>query len=119
MKRKRICLVTISPENEYTTRIMSGVFAQSRRYGYDVVVIAALASVCNYYKNYLHGELNIYNLINFDLFDGFIITPVPMTEDQNTILFNSLLEQFKNCPKPVVSLDKEFGDFPVFIKFSI
>ena len=113
MKRKRICLVTISPESEYPSRVMSGVFAQCKRYGYDVVVVSALVSVCNYYKNYLHGELNIYNLINFDLFDGFIITPIPMTEDQNMILYNRLLEQFKKCSKPVVALDKEFGDYPV------
>lgn len=113
MKRKRICLITISPESEYPSRIMSGVFAQCKTYGYDVVVISALVSICNYYKNYLYGELNIYNLINFDLFDGFIITPIPMTEDQNTLLYNRLLEQFKNCPKPVISIDKEFGDFPV------
>jgi diguanylate cyclase (GGDEF)-like protein len=92
---------------------MKGVFAQCNHYGYDVVVISALVSVCNYYKNYLNGELNIYNLINFDLFDGFIITPVPMTEDQNFFLYERLLKQFKNCPKPLVSLDKEFGDFPV------
>ena len=113
MKRKRICLVTISPEGEYTSRVMSGVFAQCKRYGYDVVVVSALVSVCNYYKNYLQGETNIYNLINFDLFDGFIITPIPMTEDQNMFLFNSLIEQFKSCNKPVVALDKEFGNFPV------
>ena len=113
MKRKRIGLITISPETEYASRVMKSVFAQCNHYGYDVVVISALVSVCNYYKNYLNGELNIYNLINFDLFDGFIITPVPMTEDQNFFLYERLLKQFKNCPKPVVSLDKEFGDFPV------
>ena len=92
---------------------MTGVFAQCKKYGYDVVVLAALVSICNYYKNYLSGELNIYNLINFDLFDGFIITPIPMTEDQHMFLYERLLEQFKDCPKPVVSLDKKFGDFPV------
>lgn len=113
MKRKRICLVTISPESEYTSRVITGVLSQCKRYGYDVVVVSALVSVCNYYKNYLHGEINIYNLINFDLFDGFIITPVPMTEDQNTFLYNKLLEQFKDCKKPIVALDKEFGDYPV------
>ena len=90
---------------------MSGILAQCKLYGYDVVVVSALVSVCNYYKNYLHGELNIYNLINFDLFDGFIITPIPMTEDQNKFLYDRLLKQFKNCKKPVVTLDKEFGDF--------
>ena len=113
MKRKRICLVTISPETEYPSRIMNGVLSQCKTYGYDVVVVSALVSICNYYKNYLSGELNIYNLINFDLFDGFIITPIPMTEDQNMFLYNKLLEQFKNCNKPVVALDMEFGDFPV------
>ncbi len=113
MKRKRICLVTISPESEYPNRVMTGVFAQCKKYGYDVVVVSALVSVCNYYKNYLYGELNIYNIINFDLFDGFIITPVPMTEAQNVFLYNRLLEQFKNCPKPVVSIDMEFGNYPV------
>ena len=113
MKRKRICLVTISPEGEYTSRVITGVLSQCKRYGYDAVVVSALVSICNYYKNYLDGELNIYNLINFDLFDGFIITPIPMTEDQHMTLFNRLLELFKNCKKPVIALDKEFGDFPV------
>ncbi len=113
MKRKRICLVTISPESEYTSRIMKGVFSQCKRYGYDVVVVSALVSVCNYYKNYLQGELNIYNIINFDLFDGFIITPIPMTEDQNMILYDKLLALFSSCTKPVIALDKKFGDFPV------
>lgn len=113
MKRKRICLVTISPESEYPNRVMNGIFAQCKRYGYDLVVVSALVSICNFNQSYLQGELNIYNLINFDLFDGFIITPVPMTEDRHFNLYNKLLEQFKNCKKPVVALDKEFGDFPV------
>ena len=113
MKRKRICLVTISPETEYSRRIISGVCTQCQKYGYDVVVVAALVSICNYYKNYLNGELNIYNLINFDLFDAFIITPIPMTEDNHMELYEMLLDKFKDCTKPVVTLDKEFADYPV------
>ncbi len=92
---------------------MEGVFSQCKLYGYDVIVVSALVSVCNYNKNYLHGELNIYNIINLDLFDGFIITPVPMTEDQNLFLYDQLLKQFEGCKKPVVALDRPFGDFPV------
>ena len=113
MKRKRICLVTISPETETPKRIMDGVFSQCRKYGYDVVVVTAMVSVCNYYKNYLQGELNIYNLINPDLFDGFIITPVPMQEDKTTDLVNAILKFFKDVKKPVVSIDAPFGEFPV------
>lgn len=113
MKRKRICLITISPETETPKRIMNGVFSQCNKFGYDVVVVTAMASVCNYYKNYLEGELNIYNIINPDLFDGFIITPVPMTEDNNLVLYNALVESFTNVKKPLVSIDAPFGDFPV------
>ena len=113
MKRKRICLITISPETETPKRIMTGVFSQCNKFGYDVVVVTAMASVCNYYKNYLQGELNIYNLINPDLFDGFIITPIPMMEDNNLFLYDSLLESFKNVKKPIVSIDYPFGDSPV------
>ncbi len=113
MKRKRLCLVTISPESEYPQRVMHGVIAQCKRYGYDVSVVCSLVSICNYNQNYLEGELNIYNLINFDLFDGFIITPIPMTEDSHMTLYNKLVKQFKNCKKPVVAIDREFGDFPV------
>ena len=113
MERKRICLITISPETETPRRIMTGVFEQCKKYGYDVSVITAMVSVCNYYKNYLHGELNIYNLLNPDLFDAFIITPVPLTEDRNYFLYDSLLERFKDIKKPVISIDAPFGDFPV------
>ncbi len=113
MKRKRLCLVTISPEGEYTQRVITGVIAQCKRYGYDLAIVSAMVSICNYNKAYLQGELNIYNLINFDLFDGFIITPVPMTEDQHMELYNSLPQKLKTCTKPVSSLEKEFGEFPV------
>jgi len=113
MTRKRICLITILPENETPRRIMTGVFSQCNKYGYDVCVVSSLVSVCNYYKNYLQGELNIYNLINPDLFDAFIITPVPMTEDRNLFLYKSLLKKFKDIKKPFVSIDCPFGAFPV------
>lgn len=113
MKRKRICLVTISPEYEYSQRVMAGVFSQCQKYGYDVAVVTAMVSVCNYYKDYLQGEINIYKLINPDLFDGFIITPIPMMEDNNLFLYNDLLDFFKKCSKPVVSIDEAFGDYPV------
>ena len=113
MKRKRICLVTISPESEYTSRVLMGVLSQCKRYGYDLVVVSAMVSICNYYKDYLQGELNIYNLINFDLFDAFIITPLPITEDSHTELYDKLIELFKNCSKPVIALDKPFADYPV------
>lgn len=88
--RKRIGLLTIFPEAEYQQRILPGIFSQAEKYDYDVVVFTPLVQVCNINKRYVHGEFNIFELINFSLFDGFIITPVPMTETQNYILYDSL-----------------------------
>lgn len=110
--RKKIGLITICPENDYQKKVMSSVFAQCEKYNYDVVVITPMVQVANFYKDYLQGELNIYNIINFNILDGVIITPLPMTEDRIDSVTASLLEKFKReCTKPVVSLDLPFGDY--------
>lgn len=114
MCRKRICLLTIYPEGEYQQRIMPGIFSQCAKYDYDVVVVSPLVQVCSSQQDYLEGELKIYDLVNFDLFDGVIITPIPMTEDQTYSLIEVLLKKIqKECKVPVVSVDMEFGDYPV------
>lgn len=114
MKRRKIALVTINPENESVASVMRGVFAQSNAYGFDVAVISPMVHSSHYFKGYLEGELRIYDLINFDLFDGVIITPIPMQEEQNTGLTEMLLERFqKECHVPVVSVDAAFGDYDV------
>lgn len=113
MSRKKIALLSIFPEGEYQQRVMSGIFHQCQLYNYDVVDISPLVQVSNYNKDYVYGELNIYNLINFDLFDGVLITPIPMVEDQDFTLANVLLEKIKaECKKPVVSIDYDFGSYP-------
>lgn len=112
--RKRIGLITICPEEDYQQRIMDGIFKQCAKYDYDVVVVTPLVQVANFYKDYVDAELNIYELINFELFDGVIITPIPMTEDRIDSVVDHLLEKFrKECNKPVVSAGLAFGDYPV------
>ena len=113
MNRKKIALLSIFPEGEYQQRVMPGIFSQCEKYGYDVVVVTPLFQISSYNKDYVKGELNIFELINFDLFDGVIITPIPMTEDQNYTLTEYLLHKIKSeCKKPVVSIDMPFGDYP-------
>lgn len=113
MRRKRIGLITICPEKEYPQRVMAGIFSQCEKYGYDVVVISPLSSICVYYQEFLHGELNILNAINFDLFDGFIITPLIMSEDGHKEMTDILYEKLATeCNKPVVSIDLTLGDYP-------
>lgn len=111
--RKRIGLITICPEDDYQQRIMEGVFSQCRKYDYDVLVFSPLVKVATEYKDYLQGELNIYELINYDMLDGVIVTPIPMTEDRIEAVEDMILKALKEkCKAPVVSLGLEFGDYP-------
>ena len=114
MSRKKIALITINPTEEPQQRIMDGVFNKCAAYDYDVVVVTPFVHITHFFKNELHGELNIYELINFDLFDGVIITPIPMQEEQIDTLTNRLLEKVqRECKVPVVSVNLKFGDYDV------
>lgn len=113
MKRKKIGLITVCPEKEYPQRVMNGVFSQCEKYGYDVVVFSPLASVSSFNKEYLSGEFNIFELINFNLLDGIIVTPITITESNQFSYLEKLLVKFKEeCRIPVVSIDMPFGDYP-------
>lgn len=112
--RKKIGLLLLFPENIYQQRIMSGIFSQCEKYDYDVVVISPQAQITNFYKDYLQGELNVFEYVNFDLLDGVIVAPLTMNEDRITTVCDYLLNRLKKeFDRPVVSLDYEFGDYPV------
>ena len=114
MSRKRLGVVTICPEDDYEQRVLSGIFSQANYYNYDVLVFSPLSHPSAQSRAYVKGELNIYSLINFDLLDAVIVTPITMQEQSNPDIINSLVEQFKeNCHVPVVSIDFPFGDYPV------
>ncbi len=111
-KRKRIGLISVCPESDYQQRVMSGIFEQCTLYDYDVLVFAPLVHVSIHEKEYLAGELNIFNLINFEKLDGVIVTPISMIEENKTEVVSSLLEKVKaECKIPVISVDIPFGDY--------
>lgn len=114
MARKKIALLTINPEDEVEQKIMAGIIQQCKKYDYDLAVFSPMVHITNYFKDYLHGELNIYNLVQFDAFDGVIVTPIPMQEEQITTLTDYLLEKLqKECHVPVVSIDLALGNYDV------
>ena len=94
--RKKIGLLLMFPENIYQQRIMSGIFSQCEKYDYDVIVFAPQAQITNYYKDYLQGELNIFEYVNFDLLDGVIVAPLTMNEDRITTVCDLILKKLKN-----------------------
>ena len=114
MARKRICVLTVYPEGEYQQKLLPGIFEQCNKYNYDVAVVTPLVQVCSSNQDYLKGELNIFELVNFDLFDGVIVTPVPLTEGNVSHVSEMVLKKLqKDCKIPVVSIDMKLGDYPV------
>lgn len=113
-KRKLIGLISAFPESVYARRLMDGMFKQCSAYDYDVAVFAPMTQVCCSQQEYLNGELNIYNLINFELLDGVIIDGASIVEDNVQHVKDTLIPLLKErCTKPVVCIGLEFADYPV------
>lgn len=111
---RKIALITTELENVYQQRVMKGMFSQCAKYGYDAAVFSTLVDTTHSMKDNLKGELNIFKLINFDLFDGVIITPNPLFAMDDGTLESAMLEMFREkCHCKVVALDLPFGDYEV------
>ena len=112
-KRKLIGLITAFPEYVNAQRVLEGVFSQCESYGYNVAVFAPMVQVCSYFKDYLRGELNIFEAINFDMLDGVIVDTIPLTEDRETEVVQYIERTLKSdCKAPVVSVGMPLGDYP-------
>ncbi|MDE5589329.1 MAG: GGDEF domain-containing protein [Acetatifactor sp.] len=110
--RRKIALITTELENVYQQRVMKGMFSQCAKYGYDAAVFTTLVDTTHSMKENLKGELNIFNLVNFDLFDGIIITPDPLFAMDDGTFETAMLEMFREkCHSKVVALDVPFGDY--------
>lgn len=112
--RKKIGLITICPETDSQQNTFRGVFSQCAKYNYDVLVFTPLVHSSHFDKVYLKGELNIYTLINFDELDAVIVTPIPMEENGERAISESILRMIEEkCTKPVISLNEDFGKYTV------
>lgn len=115
-KRKLIGVLTANPEGIYHQRLMQGLLTQCRLYDYDVAVFSPLVQVCHYFKPYLKGELNIFELINFDLIDGLIIPPILLSENEQYQKLDEIMKFIgQKTTKPVILLDYPYGDLPIVI----
>lgn len=114
--RRKIALITTELENVYQQRVMKGMFSQCAKYGYDAAVFTTLVDTAHSMKENLQGELNIFNLVNFDLFDGIIITPDPIFAMDDGTFEAAMLKMFREkCHSKVVALDIPFGDYEMVL----
>lgn len=111
--RKTICLLTAIPEYPHPQRILDGIFTQCRKYGYNLAVFGSIANLNLNDRQYVDGEINIYNLVNFDRFDGIIVDTVTIPYDNSLGLRNLIVNRLrKECHVPVVSLELPLLDYP-------
>lgn len=113
-KRKKIGIITANIESVYQQRVLSGIFFQCEKYGYDVVSFAPLVHAEHHFQDYLNAENNIFDLINFDLLDGIIVVTISLSDrnpEDSGIRAYIVNRLKKECTKPVISLDLPLGDF--------
>lgn len=113
-KRKLIGLITAVPESNHAQRVVEGICQQCEKYDYNVAVFAPMAHFSGDNIGYINGELNIYELINFEMLDGVVIDTVSLSENNDTTLQKQICEKLQEkCQKPVISLSVPLGDYPV------
>ncbi|SEL33617.1 diguanylate cyclase (GGDEF) domain-containing protein [Ruminococcus sp. YRD2003] len=111
--RKRLALLISDPSADYSQSVITGVRDQCAKYDYDLLVFSTMVKVCHPDKVYLRGELNIFNLINYDLVDGVLVASLALVEDQVKEVLEKLEADLRlHCTKPVVSLDLPLADYP-------
>ena len=115
MVPKRIGLITAFPESMYQQNVLDAACAVCDKYGYDLIVYTMLVESCHFYKDYLEGELNIYDLINFDTIDAVLVDSLSLIEGNTHYLVDMIHRKLdEQCSKPVAVLDYRIGDYPVF-----
>lgn len=79
--RKRICLITESPELIHGQRLVRGAAMQCAKYDYDLIVVSSTVYLNLNIEKYEIGEKKIYDLVNFHLFDGVILDSLQLQQD--------------------------------------
>lgn len=114
--RKSIGCIIVNPEAAYQQRLLKGIQEQVAKYDCDLQVYSPLVSIGTPFEDYVEQDLNILNLINFDLLDGVLVCPRTFLVNNNQKPLDSLKELLKKkCKKPVVCLDFPLNgtDYPV------
>lgn len=109
MENERKCIAVLLSEvcEVYQSLLIDGIRKRATELNYNVAIFASFFSTKM--ENILgkQGENNIFKLVNYNLFDGFIVLPNALPEE----VLNPMTETLKLVGKPVVYLDRESSDF--------
>lgn len=108
-ERKRIALLVGQPEEDYQKLFIQGFLEQGFLYNYDVCIFAM-------YQKYQEsqareiGESHIFSLIQYELFDAFVVL---LDTIQTPQVADRIEQKLKDCfSGPVICVDKQSKYFP-------
>lgn len=109
MENERKCIAVILSEvcEVYQSLLIDGIRKKAAEFNFNTAVFASFFSTKLESKLMKQGENNIFNLINYDKFDGFVILPNSLPQEFLAPLENIL----KKTGKPTVYLDNENENF--------
>jgi len=111
MKRKCIGVVMSQPEKLYQTQLLQGINKEAFDHGFHVAIFSTILKVGGI-EEFQTGEINIFELMNFDKLDGIILVPDTIhLKDCMSELIDRLKEEYK---KPVAVIDGEIEGYPSF-----
>lgn len=106
-KRHKIAVIMASMSDEYSYETLRGIVEEARLQQTDIYIFNANASTDETIKHNI-GEYNIYNLINYAMFDGVILFANLI---QSNAVYNSVIGQIRESGVITVSIDSEIEGF--------
>lgn len=108
-KRKLIGVLISEVEELYQQKLLRGIITQCYGLNYDVAIFSTFIKDTGL-PEYKRGEKNIYNLVNYDRFDGIIVAPLTLAIENLSEEIEETLK--KKCKCPVIYVDKTSEYFP-------
>jgi diguanylate cyclase (GGDEF)-like protein len=108
-KRKLIGVIISEVEELYQHKLLKGIISECYSLDYDVAIFSTLIKDTGL-PEYKIGEKNIFNLMNFDRFDGIIVAGTTLAIEHLPEQMERLL--LHKCKCPVLYVDQESEHFP-------
>ncbi len=106
-ERRHIAVIILDIHDQYYSNMLKGVMEQAFYLDMDVSVFTMIQNSKNI-TSFQKGEENIFELINYELFDGFVYVSSIIYD---TELKNKLDKKLLNSGKPVVCMDLQSDIF--------
>ena len=108
MGRKRIGVILSEAESYYQERLLKGVMTKAFQLDYDVLIFTSFVKV-SFLKAVSVGEMQIYDVINYDKLDGVIVLADTLKMPG---LFDKICRDIdEKCHVPVVFIDGSYKDY--------